>query len=130
MTKRQLDDIQLPTEQYDPVTNWMADLPPLTKKPRAIHPRQRGHNKNNINKQRYLPKQHQQHQPGQQSHERIKSQPVQPLQKKPLDDGLLKGKCFPLKDARLEIQRLREVLPLDQNPKFVTSLDYSLTTEK
>ena len=51
------------------------------------------------------------------------------MQKKPLDDGLPKGKYFPLKDARLEIQRLREMLPLDQNPKFVTSLDYSLTTE-
>ena len=51
------------------------------------------------------------------------------MQKKPLDDGLPKGKYFPLKDARLEIQRLQEMLPLDQNPKFVTSLDYSLTTE-
>ena len=28
-----------------------------------------------------------------------------------------------------EIQRLREMLPLDNNSKFVTSLDYSLTTE-
>ena len=40
-----------------------------------------------------------------------------------------KGKYFPLKDDRLEIQRLREMLLLDKNPKFETSLDYSLTTE-
>ena len=80
MTKRQLEDIQLPTEQYHPVTNWMADLPPLTKKPRDFHARQRG-NKNNINKQRHLSKQHQQHQPGQHSHETIKTQATRPLQK-------------------------------------------------
>ena len=88
MTKRQLNDIQLPTEQDDPVINWMADLPPVTNKPRAIHPHQRGNNKNNINKHRHLPKK-----------------------------------------QRLEIQRLREMLPLDHNPKFVTSLDYSITAE-
>ena len=106
----------------------MADLPPLTKKPRDFHPRQRGH-KNNINKQRHLSKQNQQHQPGRQSHETINTQASRPLQKNPLDDGLPKRKYFPLKDDRLEIQRLREMLPLDKNPKFVTSLDYSLTTE-
>ena len=128
MTKRQLNDIQLPTEQDDPVTNWMADLPPVTNKPRAIHPHQRGNNKNNINKQRHLPKK-QQHQPEQQWHETIKSQPSRSLPRIPLDDDLPKGKYFHLKDARLEIQRLREMLPLDQNPKFVTSLDYSLTAE-
>ena len=65
MTKRQLEDIQLPTEQYDPVTNWMADLPPLTKKTRAIYPRQRGNNNNNNNnnnnKQRQHQPQHTQH---------------------------------------------------------------------
>ena len=75
MTKRQLEDIQLPTEQYDPVTNWMADIPPMTKKPRAFHPRQHG-NKINNNKQRHSSKQHQ---PGQQSHE---TQASRPLQKK------------------------------------------------
>ena len=122
MTKRQLEDIQLPTEQYDPVTNWMADIPPMTKKPRAFHPRQRG-NKINIKKKRHSSKQNQ---PGQQSHE---TQASRPLQKNPLDDCLPKGKYFPLKDDRPEIQRLREMLPLDKNPKFVTSLDYSLTTE-
>ena len=39
----------LPEEQYDPLINWMADLPPLTKKSRAIYPRQRGNNNNNNN---------------------------------------------------------------------------------
>ena len=53
---------KLPKEQYDPNTNWLSDLPPLTKKPRAKHPRQCGH----INK---LQQQHrQQHQP--QHHQR------------------------------------------------------------
>ena len=99
----------------------MADLHPLTKK--------RGNNENNNNKQRHQLKQQQQHQPEQQSHETIESQPFRPLPKNPLDDDLPKGKLLPLKDAHLETKRLREMLPLDQNPKFVTSLDYSLTTE-
>ena len=95
MTKKQLEDIQLPKEQFDPVTNWMADLPPLTKKPRANHPRQRCNNKNNIDKQRHLPKQHQQHQPGQQSHETIESQPFRPLQKKPIRQWFAERKTLP-----------------------------------
>ena len=45
-----------PTEKYDPIINRMNDLLPVTKKPRAIHPRQHGHN----NKQR---QQYQQHHP-------------------------------------------------------------------
>ena len=61
--------------------------------------------------------------------ETIKSKPFRPLPKNPLDGGLSKVKFFPLKYARLEIQRLREMLPLDQNPKFLTSLDCSLTAE-
>ena len=52
----------LPEKQYEPVTNWMADLSPLTKKARAIHPRQRGNNNNNNNKQRQHQSQHKQQQ--------------------------------------------------------------------
>ena len=64
MSKRsyQITTPTLPVEQYDPITNWMSDLPPLAKKPRAIHPRQRGH----FNKQQQQHKQQLQHQHQQQ----------------------------------------------------------------
>ena len=112
----------LPEEQYDPVTNWMADLPPLTKKPRAIHPRQRGHTQ----------KHHQQHQP-QQHHGQSNAKYSQPLpknlSKSLIDDGLPRGRDFPEKPQRLEEQFDRERFPLNDNPQFVKSLDYSLRLE-
>ena len=49
----------LPEEQYHPITNWMSDLPPLSKKLRAIHPRQRCHSKHQQNRQQHQPHQHQ-----------------------------------------------------------------------
>ena len=112
----------LPEEQYDPLTNWMADLPPLTKKPRAIHPRQRGHTH----------KTHQQYQ--QQQHQRQPNanypQPLpKHINKSLIDDGLPKGRDFPEKPQRLEEQFGREQFPLNDNPKFVKSLDYSLRPE-
>ena len=126
----------LPEEQYDPLTNWMADLPPLAKKPRAIHPRQRGH----LNKQQHKQQhqhQHQQqyrqqHEPHQHQQTTVKSNshqaPLQPIHSS-IDDGLPKGRDFPLKEERLEHQRMREMHPLDNNPKFIKSLDYSLTMD-
>ena len=142
MSKRsyQITTPTLPVEQYDPITNWMSDLPPLAKKPRAIHPRQRGH----FNKQQQQHKQQHQHQHQQQyrqQHEPHQHQqttvghksnsyqaPLQPIHSS-IDDGLPKGRDFPLKEERLEHQRMREMHPLDNNPKFVKSLDYSLTMD-
>ena len=104
----------LPEEQNDPVTKWMADIPPLTKKTRAIHPRQRGHS--NKHQQRHQQQNRQQHQP--QQHQRHSAeQKSKPLQAPPqplhnsIDDGLPKGKDFPLKEVRLEHQRMREMRP-------------------
>ena len=142
MSKRsyQITTPTLPVEQYDHITNWMSDLPPLAKKPRAIHPRQRGH----FNKQQQQHKQQHQHQHQQQyrqQHEPHQHQqttvghksnshqaPLQPIHSS-IDDGLPKGRDFPLKEERLEHQRMREMHPLDNNPKFVKSLDYSLTMD-
>ena len=108
----------LPEEHYDPVTNWMVDLPPLTKKPRSIHPRQRGHTH----------KHQQQHQP-QQHQRQLNAKYSQPLPKNYtkslIDDGLLKGRDFPEKPQRLEEQFGREQFPLNDNPQLVKSLDYS-----
>ena len=115
----------LPEEQYDPLTNWMADLPPLTKKPRVIHPRQRGHTHKKLQQQyqqqRQEPQQHQQQPPN--------SKASISLTKHLLNDGLPKGNNFPLKSRRLEMQFEREMFPLKENPQFITSLDYSLKPE-
>ena len=89
----------------------MADIPPLTKKTRAIHPRQRGHS--NKHQQQHQQQHRQQHQP--QQHQRHSAEqkskhlqaPPQPLHN-PIDDGLPKGKDFSLKEVRLEHQRKRE----------------------
>ena len=119
----------LPEEQYDPLTNWMADLPPLTKKPRVIHPRQRGHTHKKLqqqHRQQHQPHQHQGTSVGQTSNSH--QAPPQPPHSS-IDDGLPKVKDFPLKEVRLEHQRMREMRPLDNNPKFVKSLDYSLTMD-
>ena len=100
----------------------MRDLPTLSKKPRAIHPRQRGHTH----------KPQQQHQP--QQHQRQPNAMYFPplpnnLTKSLIDDGLPKGSDFPEKPERLEEQFGREQFPLNDNPQFVKSLDYSLMPE-
>ena len=77
----------LPEEQYDPITNWMSDLPPLSKKPRTIHSRQRGHSKH---QQQHQP-QHHQRQPNAKY-----SQPLpKHINKSLIDDGLPNGRDFP-----------------------------------
>ena len=139
MSKRsyQITTPTLPVEQYDPITNWMSDLPPLSKKPRAIHPRQRGNNnnKNNNNnnnkKRQHQPphKQQQRQEPQQHQQQLSKSNASISVTKQLLDDGLPKGSNFPLKSRRLEMQFEREMFPLKENPQFITSLDYSLKLE-
>ena len=120
MSKRsyQITTPTLPEEEYDPITNWMSDLPPLSKKPRAIHPRQRGHSKHQQqhqqHRQQHQPHQHQGTSFGQKSNSH--QAPPQPFHSS-IDDGLPKGKNFPLKKVRLEHQRMREMRPLDNNPK-------------
>ena len=110
----------LPTEQYIPISNWMSDLPPVTKKPRAIHTRLRG----NINKQhqRHRPQQHEK-QPNEQQ-----SQPPSENLKSLIDDGLPKGRDFPENHKALN-NFAENNSPLTKDPQYVKSLDYSLRTE-
>ena len=77
----------LPEEQYHPITNWMSDLPPLSKKLRAIHPRQRCHSKHQQNRQQHQPHQHQGTSVGQKSNSH--QAPPQPFHSS-IDDGLPK----------------------------------------
>ena len=130
----------LPEEQYDLITNWISDLPPLTKKPRLIHPRQRGHNNN----QR---QQHQQH-----NHLVHRSNHQLLHQKQPLDQqrehrhqqSKIKFRS-PLKNnfSMMDYQKA-EISPSNPyglrcnskercSPKreseFITSLDYSVKPE-
>ena len=111
----------LPEELYDPITNWMIDLPPLSEKPRAIDPRQRGHSKH---QQQYQPEQHQRQPNAKYSQPLLKR-----INKSLIDDGLPKGRDFPEKPQRLEEQFGREQFPLNDNPLFVKSLDYFLRPE-
>ena len=120
----------LPEEQYDPITNWMSDLPPPSKKALAIHPCQGGHSKHQQqhqqHRQQHQPHQHQGTSVGQKSNSH--QAPPQPFHSS-IDDGLPKGKDFPLKEVRLEHQWMREMRPLDNNPNFAKLLDYSLTMD-
>ena len=65
MSKRSYNNTTptLPEEQYEPITNWMSDLPPLSKKPRAIHPRPGGHTDKHQKQHRpqYQPQHHERH---------------------------------------------------------------------
>ena len=127
MSKRSYQNTipRLPEDQYDPIKNWMSDLPPLSKKPRAIHPRQRGHSKH----QQQHQKQHQPQQHQRQPNAKY-SQPLpKHLIKSLIDDGLPKGRDYPEKPQCLEEQFGREQFPLNDNPLFVKSLDYSLRPE-
>ena len=124
MSKRAYNNTNptLPEEQYDPITNWMSDLPQLTKKPRAIHSHQRGHT--HKHQKQHQPQQHQR-QPNAKY-----SQPLpKNFTKSLIDDGLPNGRDFPEKPQRLEEQCGREQFPLNDNPQFVKSLDYSLRPE-
>ena len=91
----------LPEEQYDPITNWMSDLPPLSKKPRVIHPRQRGLSKHQQqhqqHRQQHQPHQHQGTSIGQKSNSH-QAHP-QPFHSS-IVDGLSQGKRFSVERSK------------------------------
>ena len=105
----------------------MSDWSPLTKKPRALHPRQRGHT--NKHQQQPRSKQHQKQLSQQQPHQHSSQKRILPTQKSLIDDGLPKRNDFPEKPQRLSIQSERDQLSLKENPQFITSLDYSIKPE-
>ena len=101
---------------------FLTDLPPLTKKPRAIHPRQRGHTQKH--QQKHQPQQHRR-----QPNAKYSQQFPKNLIKSLIDDGIPKGHDNPEKPQRLEEQFGPQQFPLSDNPQFVKSLDYSLRPE-
>ena len=86
----------MPTVQYDPLTFWMSEPTPLTKKPRSVRPCQR----RNINKhyqQQHRPQQHQK-----QPNEEKSQPPSKTFTKRLIDDRLPEKHYFPEKPQRLE----------------------------